>query len=422
MNFAEAIKLALGSLRVNKLRAALTLLGVVIGITAVVGISTIGSALRVKTINDIENLGSADYTVNITEPRDGEDEYGSLSTANLTNNDLISEDDVENLRARLGSRISGIALQGSQLSGPLTTDVNEETANGEVIGINPGYLNVNNINVATGRELSDEDVAGSRAVAVATEALVEKLFRGDARGAIGSEVTVESGSNIASFSIVGVTKAAQASGMVSPGYEPPTLYVPYTTANSAAGVETAFYQVGISVKKGSEPAQVKEMLTSFLDAKYANNERATYKIWDNTEALNSVNQVLSAMTLAISAIAGIALLVGGIGVMNIMLVSVTERTREIGIRKALGASRGAIRLQFVIESMIICLVGGVIGVIGGTALGVGLGVLVADTAVPPPLSMVIVSLLFSLAIGLFFGSYPANKAAKLDPIEALRYE
>lgn len=421
MNLKEAIGLAFGSLRVNKLRAALTLLGVVIGITAVVGISTIGSALRVKTINDIENLGSADYTVQVHEPQEDGDEY-NLSTSNLTSSDLISEEDVDNLRARLGSRINGLALQGSQLSGPMTSDASDGDTSGEVIGINADYQDVNNINVTTGRKLTDDDVAAARAVAVATEGVVDKLFRGNARAAIGSEVTIESGNNIASFTIVGVSKTPQTSGIVSGGYEPPTLYVPYTAANAATGADTAFYQMGISVEKGVKPAQVKEMVDSFFSAKYAANEKATYKIWDNTEALNSVNQVLGAMTLAISAIAGIALLVGGIGVMNIMLVSVTERTREIGIRKALGASRAAIRMQFVIESMIICLVGGVIGIIGGAALGVGLGLLVAQTVVAPPVSMIVVSLLFSLAIGLFFGSYPANKAAKLDPIEALRYE
>ena len=135
----------------------------------------------------------------------------------------------------------------------------------------------------------------------------------------------------------------------------------------------------------------------------------------------SFNAVLDGISSAISAIAGISLLVGGIGVMNIMLVTVTERTREIGIRKALGATRGAIRLQFVVEAMMVCLVGGILGVLLGGGLGM-LGAKLLGTFVFPPLSAVLLALGFSLAIGLFFGYYPANKAAKLDPIDALRYE
>jgi len=167
--------------------------------------------------------------------------------------------------------------------------------------------------------------------------------------------------------------------------------------------------------------QVKQKIQDFFDQQYKDDVYYKVKVADFKQELAQVNQTLTTISLFVSAIGGISLLVGGIGVMNIMLVTVTERTREIGVRKALGATRNAIRIQFVVEAMIVGLLGGIIGVILGGAIGM-IGSAMMGAFVYPPISGVLIALFFSLGIGLFFGYYPANKAAKLNPIDALRYE
>ncbi|WP_376780248.1 ABC transporter permease [Corynebacterium vitaeruminis] len=170
-----------------------------------------------------------------------------------------------------------------------------------------------------------------------------------------------------------------------------------------------------------DQAQFKQDLQDFLDTMYADDPDYRAKVGDFKKELESFNKIISTMSLAISAIGGISLLVGGIGVMNIMLITVTERTREIGVRKALGATRRDIRVQFVVEAIIVCMIGGLIGIALGAALGM-IGSTLLGTFVFPPPGGIVLSLLFSLIIGLFFGYYPAGKAARLNPIEALRYE
>lgn len=197
--------------------------------------------------------------------------------------------------------------------------------------------------------------------------------------------------------------------------------MPYTVEPSITGSTGTWSTISVRPAEGKDLAQVKAQLQSVLTNMYQSNESFTAEIRDFSEMTESFNDILNGISAAISAIAGISLLVGGIGVMNIMLVTVTERTREIGVRKALGATRGAIRLQFVVEAMIVCLVGGLIGVVLGGVLG-SIGSNLLGTFVLPPVGVVVLALGFSLAIGLFFGYYPANKAAKMDPIDALRYE
>lgn len=238
---------------------------------------------------------------------------------------------------------------------------------------------------------------------------------------MGSELELSSTSFDTSVTVVGVYSAKFGQGLTS--YTDPIspLYLPYPVVKDLVGLPEGFERISFRPAVDAQADAVHAQLQSLFDSFYAGDEIAQVKVSDLTSELDQVNDVINNISLAISGIAAIALLVGGIGVMNIMLVSVTERTRESGTRKALGATGKDIKIQFVVEAMMVCLLGGVIGVLTGGLLGyAGSSALGAPGL--PPLSAVLIALAFSLGIGLFFGYYPAAKAAKLNPIEALRYE
>ena len=199
------------------------------------------------------------------------------------------------------------------------------------------------------------------------------------------------------------------------------MYLPFETARNQNHTTTGYSQFTIVTNTGVDTASFMEEVEIFFNKFYSRNENYQVSVTSMESMLSSMTEMLNTISIAISIIAGISLLVGGIGVMNIMLVSITERTREIGTRKALGATNGSIRLQFIMESIVICLLGGFIGIILGIALG-AVAVEIMGYAASPSVGGIIFSVVFSIFIGVFFGYYPANKAAKLNPIDALRYE
>ncbi|WKD59946.1 ABC transporter permease [Corynebacterium caspium] len=441
MGTKESIRLAFISLRVNKMRSALTLLGVIIGITAVIAISGIGASLERATIRDLEALGIEDFSVYVEEKPDPsleldaaesgpegpfDDQYFSGQTA--AEEDLLTEQDIADFENAYKDKVRAVSLTGINFG-----DLNAENAKtgtkypANLNGINAGYQDVRNIKIAHGRPLNDADIAGNSKVAVINEIVVKKLFQNDPKKAIGSEIYYDTDSEVLTLTVVGVEKSKDEakSALMSMGsypYDTAEIYVPYGVTNEIIGDQNVFYSMGISLRRGIEFPNAAKEFQRYFDRLYAGNEHARIKVEDYSSQLEQVNGVLKGITATVSAIAGIALLVGGIGVMNIMLVSVTERTREIGVRKALGATRRTIRNQFVIEAMIICLIGGIIGVTLGAGLGAIGGLVLNSLITLPPIGTIIIALAFSLGIGLFFGYYPANKAAKLNPIEALRYE
>lgn len=199
------------------------------------------------------------------------------------------------------------------------------------------------------------------------------------------------------------------------------VYMPLRTANNYAHMKEQYTSFQVVTKVGVNSDELSAKLESFFKPYYRNNRNFKVTVMTLSSMVSMLTDMLSTITLAIAVVAGIALLVGGIGVMNIMLVSITERTREIGTRKALGAKNSSIRVQFIVEAMIICLIGGIFGVILGIGSGIGLSNLLGYPAVPS-VSAIVISLLFSMSVGVFFGYYPASKAAKMNPIDALRYE
>lgn len=418
MNITENIRMAWEGLKANKMRALLTMLGIIIGIASVIGILTIGSGLSSSVTGAMGSLGVSNITVSLQ--RKGNDTGRRLGS--ISEEDLITNEMIEALQGRYADAIAGISL--SQSAGGGQAKDGHKYANVNVTGINSGYLDVNGITMLKGRNFLARDVDRSRNVAIVSDRLVNNMFGGDTNKALGQEVVIYAGKDILVFNIIGVYQYEMSIYNMSNASERDTttaIYIPVTTAKKIAGAFDGYTSFTVSAKNAVDSIAFADQIQVFLNRYYANNEYFAVQTMSMESMLDSLNTMLSTVSIGLSVIAGISLLVGGIGVMNIMLVSVTERTREIGTRKALGATNGNIRVQFVVESMIVCLIGGFIGMVLGGILGYA-GTALIDTGTLPTLSSIMIAVGFSLGIGLFFGYYPANKAAKLDPIEALRYE
>lgn len=425
MSLWESIGLAMTSLRSNKMRSLLTLLGVIIGIASVITILTLGQSLRAQTLSSLDQAGANDFTIQVQpRPAAGEpeqEETGMYFGPTIQDaDDRINAEMVEQLKVTFQDRIKGVSI-GDTSSHAGDASVEGRTSRTTLKGINTDYQTIKNVKLSQGRLLREEDITGDRPVAIISPTMVKDLFQDDAQAALGQMFDFETDKGFASFVVVGVYEEPKSGGVVSLGSNTSSLYVPYLAEERVSDFNGTWDSLSVRVNATAGAETIKQDLQTFVDRWYADNTAYQAKVTDMKKELEQFNTMLSTMSIALSAIAGISLLVGGIGVMNIMLITVTERTREIGVRKALGATRRHIRTQFVVESMIVCLIGGLIGIILGGTFGM-VGAKLLGTFVYPPISGVFISLFFSLAIGLFFGYYPANKAAKLDPIEALRYE
>lgn len=422
MGIGESIRVSLEGLRANKMRSLLTMLGIIIGISAVIGILTVGSGLTGSITGSISSLGATNISVFLQEKGGG---MGGMETllgvASPEEEDLITDEMLEALRQRYGEAVAGISVSASAGSGVARDG--RLYANVSLTGINGEYLAVNNTDLLAGRTIRQEDLDGRRSVCVVSDRLVENLYQGDADAALGDEVRVELNGEYQSFRIVGIYEYDASMSISFSAEEDVTtsLYIPITTANHLTGSPEGYSTVTVQASAGTDSAAMARSIREFLSRYYANNEDYGVSAMAMSTMVESMSAIMDTLSIAISVIAGISLLVGGIGVMNIMLVSVTERTREIGIRKALGATNNNIRIQFVVESVIVCLIGGVIGILLGAVLGYVGSSLLSEACLPRP-SYIALAVGFSMAIGVFFGYYPANKAARLDPIEALRYE
>ena len=422
MGIGESVRVSLEGLRANKMRSLLTMLGIIIGIAAVIGILTVGNGLTGSITGSMSSLGATNITVFLQEKAGG---MGGMETilgvASPEEEDLITDEMLEALRQRYGEAVAGISVSASAGSGVARDG--RLYANVSLTGINEEYLAVNNTDLLAGRTIRQEDLDGRRSVCVVSDRLVENLYQGDADAALGDEVRVELNGEYQSFRIVGIYEYDASMSISFSAEEDVTtsLYIPITTANHLTGSPEGYSTVTVQASAGTDSAAMAQSIREFLSRYYANNEDYGVSAMAMSTMVESMSAIMDTLSIAISVIAGISLLVGGIGVMNIMLVSVTERTREIGIRKALGATNNNIRIQFVVESVIVCLIGGVIGILLGAVLGYVGSSLLSEACLPRP-SYIALAVGFSMAIGIFFGYYPANKAARLDPIEALRYE
>jgi len=436
----ENVLLAIASLKANKMRALLTMLGIIIGITSVIAIVTIGNAMTASVNNNLSSFGTNNITVFIREktqrsftgggmPMIGARPpgggvmvvRGSGNPSRPEDSDLISEAMISNLKAEFPDQISAVALTNSV--GSATAKEGDLYANVSIMGTNPDYLKSSNMTILEGRYLNEKDMENYRNVAVVSDKFVNNMFP-DGTDPISQQIKVYKTNAIELYTIVGVYKYETSAMQVSTVSEQDistNLYIPITT--SKLGATQKNYSSITVVAQGDSTSVINftTQLQTYFDEVYKNNTIWGARVNSMETQLNSILDVLNSIKLAIAFIAGISLLVGGIGVMNIMLVSVTERTREIGTRKALGAKNFHIQFQFITEAAIISGIGGIIGIILGTTVGAVVSV-VLKAPVTISVLVTVGSVLFSMAIGVFFGFYPANKAAKLDPIEALRYE
>jgi putative ABC transport system permease protein len=407
MNLLLTFRVALRALARNKMRSILTMLGIIIGVGAVIAMVGIGQGASASIQAQIANLGNNMLIVMSGSANTGGLRGGAGSTNTLTADDVDAiQRDCPSVQAASPSvRANGQLIFGNQ---------NWQPSAG-ISGVNEKFPQIRAWPVATGEFFSEADVRNATRVAVLGKTVVDNLFAG--ADPIGQMLRVRN----LPFKVVGVLSIK---GQNQFGQDQDdTVLIPYTAAQKKLLSITWINSANVSAISPKATASAQKEIADLLRQRHklAPNQEDDFFVRNLTDVADAANQSSTIMTNLLASIAGVSLLVGGIGIMNIMLVSVTERTREIGIRMAIGARSGVIRRQFLIESITLSLVGGVIGVFFGIATSITISRTLGWPTLISPLS-VIIAVVFSVVVGVGFGYYPARKAAALDPIEALRYE
>ncbi|MDY0145687.1 MAG: ABC transporter permease [Kiritimatiellia bacterium] len=405
MKFSATWMIALRALRRNLMRTGLTMLGIIIGVAAVIAMVAIGTGAKAQVAASIEQMGQNMLMVFSGATRSGRVHMGFGSAPTLTKQDYDA----------IRREVSGISGVSPEVRASAQVAAGNQNVNTTVYGVGEEYLTVRAWDVANGNNFTEADVRGSTKVVLLGNTVATNLFgSGDPVGQI---VRVQS----APYVVVGVLRPKGANMM---GMDQDDLaLVPWSSAMVRLTGSTSFRSITVQAESAEQIENVMEQLTALLRQRHRIREGQDddFFIRNMQDMLEMATSTAQTMTILLGAIAGVSLLVGGIGIMNIMLVSVTERTREIGVRMAVGARGGDILLQFLVEAVVLSVSGGLIGIGLGYSMATAVSMKFGWSTLVSPESAVL-AFIFSAIIGVFFGFYPARKAASLDPIEALRYE
>ncbi len=404
MNFSESFKQALDSLKVNKLRSILTMIGIVMGVFSVITIMALGSAAEAYMNSQFEKIGA--NTITIT--------YKEMS---VDKKDWLLMEDMDAIK-KIAPEIKNIATY-QQKGGKLR--IGSKTKDAFILGVSSQYKNFDLIEMAEGRFINEFDTASRNKAIIVDESFVKKYFK-PGQNVVGEKITLKTpaGSTVA-LKIVGIKKSGDDlfESMYSSDMIPAIVYMPITAVQSIYPNSDRLESIMVSMVDKDKLRDVGKRIVRALETKHGSEN--VYMAQNSADMQKAISDVLGVVSSVLLVIAIITLIVGGIGIVNILLVSVTERIREIGLRKALGAQKKDIVLQFITESIIMTGISGIIGII----LGVLAGSVISSLIKIPPVvdfKVIILSFLGSVALGLIFGVYPAKLAADLDPIESLRYE
>lgn len=387
MNIKSVTKMAFQSILSNKMRTFLTMLGIIIGVFSVVVLISIGQGATSGVTESISSMGSNIISVNVSNRR--------------KSIDFKDVNDFENLE--------GVKNVTPVYSSSATVKYDLESTDVSITGGNENYMEINNYEIGSGRDINPVDVDFRNKIAVIGLTVAEDLFGKD--DPLNKEVSIDG----EKYTIVGVLKDK---GSSIRGDSNEIVIVPVTTLMrqyNSSGINSITIQANSAEESTSAKESIEKYLLNYFE------DEDSYRVFSQDEMLNTLNEVTGMLTAMLGGIAGISLLVGGIGIMNIMLVTVTERTREIGIRKAIGAGRANILIQFLIESSVMSGVGGIIGAVTGMIASYMISDMMG-ISYSVNIPVILGAFIFSLVVGVFFGLYPANKPSKLKPVDALRYE
>ena len=405
----EYIKIAFMNIKSNKGRSVLTMLGIIIGISSVIMIISIGNTIKASVNEGLNSIAGGQ----IYMYSDGDNEEG-VSIAFTQEDMVLLQERVKNIKA-----ITPQEPFWGQITGK------KGTFEGSIIAGNSGLKYVKSEPIIKGRYFTDSDYYGAKKVCIVDENSAKQLFGNT--NVVGMTIEIAIWYETTEYTIIGIRENPASSMVTMLEGGMLNLEVPFNSVVSTLGIDIDSFEGIYIVSDGAEHAsQVAKDSVKFFENRYNIRGKNAIKVENFNDIMSEITSIVDYITIFVVLVAAISLLVGGIGVMNIMLVSVTERTREIGIRKALGARTGSILLQFLSESAIISLMGGIIGILLGVAGAAGvcsfIGSMIGEVTLRVAPSTVFGASGFSIAVGIFFGIYPAKKAAKLSPIEALRHE
>ena len=397
------IRLALARLQSSRLRAALTMLGVIIGVGSVVALVAVGQGATSGITNQLESLGTNLLTIN----PGGSTSFGTRGAAGSAT--TLTVDDANAVAA-----IPGVAQVAPELSTQKLVVAGSLNTTTSIVGTTSPYLSVHNDAIWQGSFLTGP--ANDQRMRVAVLGATTASDLGLGASAVGTDITIGG----IPFRVIGIL---QSKGGTGPLNQDDMILVPLNTVRADFVSGQSVRSIGVSVATAGQMPIVEAEITTLLKSRHGlgASDAADFSVFDQAQLLTTVNSITGLLTALLAGIASISLIVGGIGIMNIMLVSVTERTREIGIRKAIGAKSRDILFQFLIEALVLSLLGGIIGILVGLVATAVIGAIAGWGFAFSPVTLV-VAVLFSLAVGVIFGVWPARQAARLDPIAALRYE